>query len=130
MKKYIVTFALLASFLFGCYVNGLRWETKFDDYRLQASQNYVEALKQEVAKKDATINLLLSQGQRLKADSSSLAHTVGRLQQSIRVSNSKLESESTDSNRKIVDCQKLLSESTRLLKEGVDLSTDLAIKIN
>lgn len=128
MKQLIVALPLLASFLFGCYVNGLRWETKFDDYRLQASHNYAEALKQEVAKKDATINLLLSQGQKLKADSSSLAHTVGRLQQSIRVSNSKLE-QNSDSNRKLVECQNLLSESTELLREGVDLSTGLAVKI-
>lgn len=128
MKQLIVALPLLASFLFGFYVNGLRWETKFNDYRLQTSQNYAEALKQEVAKKDATINLLLSQGQKLKADSSSLAHTVGRLQQSLRVSNSKLE-QNSGSNRKLVECQKLLSESTGLLREGVDLSTGLAVKI-
>nr|DAL93687.1 MAG TPA: hypothetical protein [Caudoviricetes sp.] len=52
------------------------------------------------------------------------------MQQSIRDSNSKLESESSESNKRLIECQNLLSESTELLREGSELSTSLALKIN
>lgn len=122
--------ALIASFMFGFYVNGLRWQTKLNDYQLEASSHYSDILKQEVKKKDATISLLLSEGQKFKTNASALSVTVGKLQQSIRDSNSKLESESSESNKRLIECQNLLSESTELLREGSELSTSLALKIN
>ena len=122
--------ALIASFMFGFYVNGLRWQTKLNDYQLEASSHYSDILKQEVKKKDATISLLLSEGQKFKTNASALSVTVGKLQQSIKYSNSKLESESSESNKRLIECQNLLSESTELLREGSELSTSLALKIN
>lgn len=122
--------ALIASFMFGFYVNGLRWQTKLNDYQLEASSHYSDILKQEVKKKDATIYLLLSEGQKFKTNASALSVTVGKLQQSIKYSNSKLESESSESNKRLIECQNLLSESTELLREGSELSTSLALKIN
>ena len=122
--------ALIASFMFGFYVNGLRWQTKLNDYQLEASSHYSDILKQEVKKKDATISLLLSEGQKFKTNASDLSVTVGKLQQSIKYSNSKLESESSESNKRLIECQNLLSESTELLREGSELSTSLALKIN
>lgn len=122
--------ALIASFMFGFYVNGLRWQTKLNDYQLEASSHYSDILKQEVKKKDATISLLLSEGQKFKTNASALSVTVGKLQQSIKDSNSKLESESSESNKRLIECQNLLSESTELLREGSELSTSLALKIN
>lgn len=122
--------ALIAFFMFGFYVNGLRWQTKLNDYQLEASSHYSDILKQEVKKKDATIYLLLSEGQKFKTNASALSVTVGKLQQSIKYSNSKLESESSESNKRLIECQNLLSESTELLREGSELSTSLALKIN
>lgn len=122
--------ALIASFMFGFYVNGLRWQTKLNDYQLEASSHYSKVLEQEVKKKDATISLLLSEGQKIKINASALSVTVGKLQQSIKYSNSKLESESSESNKRLIECQNLLSESTELLREGSELSTSLALKIN
>lgn len=73
--------ALIASFMFGFYVNGLRWQTKLNDYQLEASSHYSDILEQEVKKKDATISLLLSEGQKIKINASALSVTVGKLQQ-------------------------------------------------
>lgn len=123
LRRYLVTG--LCSFILGAYLNGLRLDNKHNQFVIQLNDAKQKELTQTISKKDATIKLLLDQGSKISVTNNSLSATVGKLQQSIKQSNKRLQSRSEST--KLVECQNLLSESTELLRQGAELSSKIAL---
>lgn len=126
---YCVLFVFV--FGFGYSVSSIRWENKLLERETEIKNEYIEKQNKIVAEKDATINLLLEEGEIYFKRTSTMQSTIDRLQHNLKESSKRLSS--TESSCHIDTtalrrCEELVSRGSELLGRCSSLLTENAIK--
>lgn len=128
IKTIIPAIVVLIMFVLGAIAGTDAERTRNQQLLLEQQAKYEENQKDIIKRKDATINLLLREYDSFRANDLDLRDTVSRLQHNLSESNRKLRDSEGTCNKRLAQCQELLSRGTDLLERCTKLYTNTAIK--